>query len=110
VNVDYVLVGLLAGIVLLVVALLVMSTWLCLRLKRLHNALWISLDKPMPSFDRSRNTVKFYRFLRLGQYKRLDDAVTRRLAAWTWIMSVVLLVYIFAGVAVEFAAIKLAGW
>jgi hypothetical protein len=87
-----------------------MSTWLCLRLKRLHNALWISLDKPMPSFGRSRNTLKFHRFLRLGRYKSLDHAVTRRLAAWAWIMSVVLLAYIFAGVAVEIAAIKLAGW
>jgi hypothetical protein len=110
VNVGYVLGGLLSGLALLVVGLLVMSTWLCLRLKRLHNALWISLDKPMPSFDRSRNTIKFYRFLRRGQYKSLDNAVTRRLAAWTWIMSVVLLAYIVAGVAVEFAAIKLAGW
>jgi hypothetical protein len=107
-NVSYVLAELIVGLIFLIVTLLVIGTWLCLRLKRLHNALWISLGSPMPG-RRQWNMGNFQRFLRTGKYKSLDDVVTRRLAAGYWIVLRLFLAYIFVGVAIEFVAIKFAG-
>jgi hypothetical protein len=103
-NVGYVFGGLLAVLGVLVAATAVITTRLCLRLKKYHNALWQSLGRPMPG-DRYRNGTRFLRFLRLRQYETLHDESTKHIAAWARAANKVLLTYIFVGSAVVFAVI-----
>jgi hypothetical protein len=90
----------------LVVVMVACSSWLCWRLMKHHNALWVSLGSPLPG-DRGFHTA-YPRFLRLRQYESLTDGTTRRLAAGTRLASRMFLAHVFVGSAVVFG-IVLAG-
>ena len=96
-NFGSVFVGLLAILIVLVAFYAIMSTWLCLRLKKHHQALWISLGRPMPGMDNGFTGHALYlRFLRFRQYESVADQTTKFIAVRTRIASRALLYYLFA--------------
>jgi hypothetical protein len=97
-NLGYLFAGMMVIVGVLLLAVAVFTTCLCIRLKNHHHSLWLSLDRPMPG-DR-RYQTKYLRFLRLRQYESLGDSGTRRLAAWARMVNTVFLIYVFAGSAV----------
>jgi hypothetical protein len=106
VDVGYVFVGplIILGIVFALMA--VYTTLLCMRLKKHHHELWLSLGSPMPGLaNRSKDQTKILRFLRLRQYASLKDEETKRLAAGTRFAGRVFLAYIFAGSALVFGIV-----
>jgi len=67
------------------------------------------LDRALEAAFKARsgqNYGEFRQAVTSATILRLDDAVTRSLAAWTWTMSVVFIAYIFAGMAVEVVSIN----
>jgi hypothetical protein len=96
-NFGSVLVGLLALLIVLFSFYAIMSTWLCLRLKRHHQALWISLGRPMPGMDnRFTGHALYLHFLRLRQYESLTDETTKFIAVRTRLAGRALFYYVFA--------------
>jgi hypothetical protein len=97
-NVGYVFVGLLIILGIVFALMAVYTTLLCMRLKKHHHELWLSLGSPMPGLaNRSKDQTKILRFLRLRQYASLKDEETRRLAAGTRLASRMFLAYVFVG-------------
>jgi len=79
---------------------------MCLRLKKHHHELWVSLGSPMPGLaNRYKDQTRLLRFLRLRQYESLNDEKTKRLAAGTRLASRVFLAYVFVGSAVVFGIV-----
>jgi hypothetical protein len=105
-NFGSVLVGLLVLLIVLSAFYAIMSTWLCLRLKRHHEALWISLGRPMPALaNRFTGHASYLRFLRLRQYQSLADPTTQFIAVRTRIASRALVYYVVAAPIVVLAFI-----
>jgi len=105
-NVGYVFFGLLIILGIVFAPMAVYTTLLCVRLKKYHHELWLSLGSPMPGLaNRYKDQTRILRFLRLRQYASLKDEETERLAAGTRLAGRVFLAYIFAGSAVVFGIV-----
>jgi len=106
VDVGYVFVGRLILLALFFAPFAIYTTRMCLRLKKHHHELWVSLGSPMPGLaNRYKDQTRLLRFLRLLQYESLNDEKTKRLAAGTRLASRVFMAYVFGGSAVVFGIV-----
>ena len=109
-NIGSVLVGLLVLLIVLSAFYAIMSTWLCLRLKRHHQALWVSLGRPMPAFDnRFTGHASYLQFLHLRQYRSLSDPITQFIAVRTRMAGRALVYYVVAAPILVLAVVVVNG-